>query len=113
MAIQIYQIVFPKASVAPQRFIRQLAAPLTVAAAGTIDLNSLTEPFSDDAGNSPVTVPTVSPNGYYNLYVDGVMQEGGAYQVNAAPTNTITLNVGATFTASTILVLEAAVITTA
>ncbi|QAY67274.1 DUF4183 domain-containing protein [Paenibacillus protaetiae] len=112
MALQIYQIAFPTAVIAPQRFFRQLAADLTVATGGTIALNGEDEPFSNDTGASPVTVPAVGTTGYYNFYVNGVMQEGGSFAVTPGTDDVavITLNVNATFTADTILVLEAVMV---
>jgi hypothetical protein len=115
MALQIFQIIFPSATVETQSFFRQLAADLTITAgAPAVDLNAVAEPFDNDLGAAPVVVPAVAPNGYYNLYVDGVKQESGSYSVNAA-TNTITFNaaITTTFNAGSILVLEAVLVTTA
>ncbi|MCQ6561782.1 DUF4183 domain-containing protein [Paenibacillus mendelii] len=107
MALQIFQIVFPGTALDPERFFHQVTGTaLVIAAAGTLDLNDAARPFSNDAGTSPVTVPLVSPTGYYNFYANGVMQEGGAYSVDAA-TSTITFNVAVTFPVNTILILEA------
>jgi hypothetical protein len=115
MALQIFQITFPTASVTTESFFRKLAADLIITAgAPVIDLNDVDEPFDNDAGASPVTVPAVAPNGYYNLYIDGVKQESGSYVVDAALA-TITFNVAisTTFLADTIIILEAVIVTTA
>jgi len=106
MPLQIFQITFPGTALDPQRFFLQVTGTsIVLAATDELDLNGATTQFSNDAGTSPVTVPVVAPNGYYNFYVNGVMQEAGAYTVNAD--NTITFNVAATFTVGTILILEA------
>ncbi|WPK11859.1 DUF4183 domain-containing protein [Lysinibacillus louembei] len=73
-----------------------------------IDLtNGVTLPthlFSDDNGN-PVTEFTLfNPNGYVNLYINAVMQEGGTYQVTP---NSLTLNpFNATIFAGTPIIIE-------
>ena len=114
MALQIFQIIFPSTAVAPQRFFyRVTGTALVIAAAGTLDLNGATTQFTDDAGSDgPVIVPAVSPNGYYNFYANGVMQESGTYTV-APATETITFNVAVTFPVNTILILEAVVVSPA
>ncbi|QQP10468.1 DUF4183 domain-containing protein [Lysinibacillus agricola] len=48
--------------------------------------------FSDDNGNPVTEFKIFNPNGYVNLYINGVMQEGGAYKVTPdsliiSPTN--------------------------
>lgn len=73
-----------------------------------IDLtNGVTLPanlFTDDNGN-PVTEFTLfNPNGYVNLYINAVMQEGGAYKVTP---DSLTLNpFNATIFAGTPIIIE-------
>jgi hypothetical protein len=63
----------------------------------------------DDTGVA-ATAFSIIANGYYNLYVNGVMQEADTYTVSAT---TITFNgVTATLTAGTPLILEAVEINT-
>lgn len=45
--------------------------------------------FYDDNDNQIEEFMTFSPNGYLNLYINGVIQEGGFYQVNS---NTLKIN---------------------
>ncbi|QGG51287.1 DUF4183 domain-containing protein [Lysinibacillus pakistanensis] len=73
-----------------------------------IDLtNGVTLPanlFTDDNGN-PVTEFTLfNPNGYVNLYINAVMQEGGAYKVTP---DSLTLNpFNATIFTGTPIIIE-------
>ncbi|MDM5233176.1 DUF4183 domain-containing protein [Lysinibacillus pakistanensis] len=73
-----------------------------------IDLtNGVTLPanlFTDDNGD-PVTEFTLfNPNGYVNLYINAVMQEGGAYKVTP---DSLTLNpFNATIFAGTPIIIE-------
>ena len=45
--------------------------------------------FYDDNENQVEEFKLFSPNGYLNLHINGVIQEGGFYQVNS---NTLTIN---------------------
>ncbi|WP_168119888.1 DUF4183 domain-containing protein [Paenibacillus sp. HB172176] len=38
--------------------------------------------FNDDDGNKISSFPLVARNGYVNLFINGVMQEGGLYDIN-------------------------------
>ncbi|CAM3892505.1 DUF4183 domain-containing protein [Lederbergia lenta] len=60
--------------------------------------------FLDDTGN-PATAFPVLINGYYNLYVNGVLLEGDSYTITETELtfNTIT----ATISAGTPLIIEA------
>jgi len=82
------------------RFFDVLAAPLTVADGTTI----LATAFLNDNGVAATTFPVVS-NGYYNFYINGVLQEGGSYTISATELtfNTVT----GTLSAGTPLVVEA------
>ncbi|MDF2652303.1 MAG: hypothetical protein K0Q73_8108 [Paenibacillus sp.] len=83
-----------------ERFFNILAAPLSITPASTL----LATTFLDDTGAAATAFPVVT-NGYYNFYVNGVMQEGGTYTISATE---ITFNgVTATISAGTPLVVEA------
>ncbi|WP_249712639.1 DUF4183 domain-containing protein, partial [Bacillus cereus] len=65
--------------------------------------------FLDDGGTAATAFPVVT-NGYYNLYINGVLQEGEAYTVSATE---VTFNtVRASLSAGTPIVLEAAELVT-
>jgi len=78
------------------RFFNVLAAPLAITDGTTA--------FLDDSGTAATAFPVVT-NGYYNLYINGVLQEGDAYTVSATEVtfNTVT----ASLSAGTPIVLEA------
>jgi hypothetical protein len=87
------------------RFFNVLAAPLTITPASTLAATT----FLDDTGTAATAFPVVV-NGYYNFYINGVMQEGGTYTISATE---ITFNgVTATITAGTPLVVEAVEVVT-
>lgn len=87
------------------RFFNVLAAPLTITDGSTVAVGS----FTDDTGNTAAAFPVVA-NGYYNLYINGVMQEGDVYSVSATQITFHTVT--GTLTAGTPLVLEAVEIST-
>lgn len=87
------------------RFFNVLAAPLSVTDGTTV----LATAFLDDSGVAATAFPTVV-NGYYNLYLNGVLQEGGTYTISATE---LTFNgVTATIAAGTPLVVEAVELST-
>ncbi|MFJ8515259.1 DUF4183 domain-containing protein [Lysinibacillus xylanilyticus] len=49
----------------------------------TNGLTLLANLFSDDNGNPVTDFKIFTPNGYINLYINAVMQEGGAYKVTS------------------------------
>lgn len=82
------------------RFFNVLAAPLAITDGTTVAATT----FLDDSGTAATAFPVVA-NGYYNLYINGVLQEGDAYTVSATE---ITFNtVTASLSAGTPIVLEA------
>ncbi|KOS64668.1 MULTISPECIES: DUF4183 domain-containing protein [Lysinibacillus] len=87
------------------RFFDVLAANLTVADGTTIPATD----FLDDSGTAATTFPIVT-NGYYNFYINGVLQEGDSYTISATELtfNTVT----GTISAGTPLVVEAVELTT-
>ncbi|MEX3625505.1 DUF4183 domain-containing protein [Viridibacillus arvi] len=60
------------------RFFNVLAAILTVAEGTTV----LATAFLDDSGNAATAFPVVT-NDYYNLLINGVLQEGNSYTISA------------------------------
>jgi hypothetical protein len=82
------------------RFFNVLAAPLVVADATVV----LATTFLNDSGTAAGAFPVVA-NGYYNLYINGVLQEGDSYTISATG---LTFNdVTGTISAGTPLVVEA------
>lgn len=82
------------------RFFNVLATTLTVADGTTIPATA----FLDDSGTAATAFPVVV-NGYYNFYINGVLQEGDSYTISATQ---LTFNgVTGTITAGTPLVVEA------
>ena len=59
------------------RFFDVLAAPLAVSDGTTIAVAD----FLDDSGEVATAFPIVT-NGYYNLYINGVLQEGDSYSIS-------------------------------
>ncbi|MFC5701345.1 DUF4183 domain-containing protein [Cohnella faecalis] len=87
------------------RFFNVLAAPLAITDGTTVAATT----FTTDAGAAATAFPVVS-NGYYNLYINGVLQEGDAYTVSATE---LTFNgVTGTLSAGTPLIVEAVELTT-
>ncbi|MEK5529417.1 DUF4183 domain-containing protein [Viridibacillus sp. FSL R5-0468] len=77
-----------------------LAANLTVADGTTV----LATAFLDDSENAATAFPVVT-NGYYNFYINGVLQVGDSYTVSSTE---LTFNgVTGTITAGTPLVVKA------
>ncbi|QGQ96166.1 DUF4183 domain-containing protein [Paenibacillus psychroresistens] len=87
------------------RFFNVLAAPLVVADGTEI----LATAFLTDTGVPATAFPVVT-NGYYNFYINGVLQEGGSYSITATELtfNTVT----GTLSAGTPLIVEAVELTT-
>lgn len=82
------------------RFFNVLATPLTITDGTTVAATA----FLNDNGTAATTFPIVT-NGYYNLYINGVLQEGGSYSVSATDLtfNTVT----GTISAGTPIIVEA------
>ena len=82
------------------RFFNVLAAPLAVVDGTTVAATT----FLDDSGTAATAFPEVT-NGYYNLYINGVLQEGDSYTITATE---LTFNgVTGSISAGTPLVVEA------
>jgi hypothetical protein len=81
------------------RFFNVLAAPLAVVDGTTVAATA----FLDDSGTAATAFPVVA-NGYYNLYINGVLQEGDSYAITATE---LTFNdVTGTISAGTPLIVE-------
>lgn len=60
--------------------------------------------FSDDEGNRVTQFPSIGPNGYVNLFINGILQEGNGYSVNV---NALTIKgIGGTIYAGTPIIIE-------
>lgn len=82
------------------RFFNILATPLAITDGTTIAATS----FLTDSGSAATTFPIVT-NGYYNLYINGVLQEGDSYTVSATE---LTFNtVSGAISAGTPIIIEA------
>ena len=81
------------------RFFNVLAAPLVVVDGNTVAATT----FLDDSGTAATAFPVVT-NGYYNFYLNGVLQEGDSYTITATE---LTFNdVAGTISAGTPLVIR-------
>lgn len=92
-------------STSAERFFNVLASDLAVTDGTTIPASS----FLDDTGTAATAFPVVT-NGYYNLYINGVLQEGASYTITSTE---LTFNdVTGTIVAGTPLVVKAVEINT-
>lgn len=82
------------------RFFNVLATPLTISDGTTVAATT----FLNDSGSAAITFPIVT-NGYYNLYINGVLQEGGSYSVSATEVTFHTIT--GTLPAGTPIIVEA------
>ena len=82
------------------RFFNVLTDTLVIADGTTV----LATDFLNDSGTNATTFPVV-PNGFYNLYINGVLQEGGSYTIS--PTELTFNEVTGSLSAGTPLVVEA------
>jgi len=100
--IQPPPVVIPVGTIIPtiNRYFYIVTADIDLTNGVTLPANL----FTDDNGN-PVTEFTLfNPNGYVNLYINAVMQEGGAYKVTP---DSLTLNpFNATIFAGTPIIIE-------
>ena len=82
------------------RFFNVLTAPLAITDGTTVAATA----FLDDSGTAATAFPDVA-NGYYNFYLNGVLQEGDSYTISATELtfNTVTGSISA----GTPLVIEA------
>lgn len=100
--IQPPPVVIPEGTIIPiiNRYFYIVEEDIDLTNGATLAANL----FTDDNGD-PVTEFTLfNPNGYVNLYINAVMQEGGAYKVTP---DSLTLNpFNATIFAGTPIIIE-------
>lgn len=82
------------------KFFNVLSSNLVVTDGTTV----LATDFLDDSGNAATAFPVVT-NGYYNLYINGVLQEGDSFTIS--PTELTFNTVTGTITAGTPMIVEA------
>lgn len=104
MPLSIFNIVIPAPvvqSISSERFFYQWPATGPITAPLVIDAAD----FTDDTGADATAFPALT-NGYYNFYINGVMQEQGTYAVT---TTTLTINTSSTgdIIEDTVLIVEA------
>jgi len=87
------------------RFFNILATPLAITDGTTIAATT----FLTDSGSTATAFPIVI-NGYYNLYINGVLQEADAYTVSSTELtfNTVTASIAA----GTPIIIEAVELST-
>ncbi|HEY2492786.1 MAG TPA: DUF4183 domain-containing protein [Paenibacillus sp.] len=100
MALSIFNVVL-SASVTSTKFFYPWPTTGPIAAG----LNTPATSFVDDNGTAAVSFPAVT-NGYYNFYINGVLQEKGTYTVS---TSALTINTASAgdIAANTPFIIEA------
>ncbi|MFJ7406509.1 MULTISPECIES: DUF4183 domain-containing protein [unclassified Lysinibacillus] len=87
------------------RFFNILATPLAITDGTTLAATT----FLTDSGTAATAFPVII-NGYYNLYINGVLQEGDSYSVSSTE---LTFNiVTASIAAGTPIIIEAVELST-
>ncbi|MFJ7647653.1 DUF4183 domain-containing protein [Lysinibacillus sp. NPDC097279] len=87
------------------RFFNVLATPLEITDGTTLAATT----FLTDSGTAATAFPIII-NGYYNLYINGVLQEGDAYSISSTE---LTFNiVTASIAAGTPIIIEAVELST-
>ena len=79
--------VFPEGNIIPiiNRYFYIVVEDIDITNGATLPANL----FTDDNGNPATEFKLFNSNGYVNLYINAVMQEGGAYKVTP---DSLTLN---------------------
>ncbi|MFK4301173.1 MULTISPECIES: DUF4183 domain-containing protein [unclassified Paenibacillus] len=100
MALSIFNVVI-SAAVTSSRFFYTWPTTTPISPG----LNTPATSFVDDTGTAATAFPTV-PNGYYNFYINGVLQEQGTFSVS---TSALTINTGSAgpISANTPFIIEA------
>lgn len=75
-------VIIPSGTIIPivNRYFYIVTADIHLTNGATLNANL----FWDDNGNQVAAFTNFQPNGYANLFINGVMQEGGIYTVNPA-----------------------------
>ncbi|ETT84146.1 DUF4183 domain-containing protein [Viridibacillus sp. FSL R5-0477] len=82
-SIQPPPVVIPEGTIIPiiNRYFFIVTEDIDLTNGATIPANL----FTDDNNNPLTEFKLFNPNGYVNLYINAVMQEGGAYKVTPDP----------------------------
>ncbi|MFC9541868.1 DUF4183 domain-containing protein [Lysinibacillus sp. NPDC056959] len=101
-SIQPPPVVIPEGTVIPiiNRYFYIVAEDIDLTNGTTLPANL----FTDDNGDPVTEFKLFNPNGYVNLYINAVMQEGGAYKVTSDSLNLKPFN--ATIFAGTPIIIE-------
>ncbi|MFF2176011.1 DUF4183 domain-containing protein [Lysinibacillus sp. NPDC058147] len=101
-SIQPPPVVIPKGTIIPtlNRYFYIVTEDIDLTNGATIPANL----FTDDNGNPVTEFKLFNPNGYVNLYINAVMQEGGAYKVT--PDSLILNSFNGTIFAGTPIIIE-------
>ncbi|MCI1965850.1 MAG: DUF4183 domain-containing protein [Oscillospiraceae bacterium] len=81
MAIQFFKLASSSPSITDDNFYYTVTAAITVASGASFQLSRTN--WSTGSGGTPASFPSVS-NGYYNMVVNGVLQQSIFYSVNTA-----------------------------
>ena len=101
-SIQPPPVVIPEGTIIPiiNRYFYIVAEDIDLTNGTTLPANL----FTDDNGDPITEFKLFNPNGYVNLYINAVMQEGGAYKITP---DSLTLNpFNATIFAGTPIIIE-------
>ncbi|HWI49152.1 MAG TPA: DUF4183 domain-containing protein [Rummeliibacillus sp.] len=101
-SIQPPPVVIPEGTIIPtiNRYFYIVTEDIDLTNGATLPANL----FIDDNGDPVTEFKLFNPNGYVNLYINAVMQEGGAYKVTP---DSLTLNTfNATIFAGTPIIIE-------
>ncbi|MGA3600767.1 MULTISPECIES: DUF4183 domain-containing protein [Lysinibacillus] len=101
-SIQSPPVFIPEGTIIPtiNRYFYIVTEDIDLTNGATLPANL----FTDDNGDPVTEFKLFNPNGYVNLYINAVMQEGGAYKVTP---DSLTLNpFNATIFAGTPIIIE-------
>ncbi|MGE8034612.1 MULTISPECIES: DUF4183 domain-containing protein [unclassified Lysinibacillus] len=101
-SIQPPPVVIPEGTIIPtiNRYFYIVTEDIDLTNGTTLPANL----FTDDNGDPVTEFKLFNPNGYVNLYINAVMQEGGAYKV--IPNSLILNPFNATIFAGTPIIIE-------
>lgn len=100
--IPLPPVIVPGGNIIPtiNRYFYIVTADIDLTNGATLPVNL----FTDDNGNQVTEFKLFNPNGYVNLYINAVMQEGGVYKVN--PDSLILNPFNVTIFAGTPIIIE-------
>ncbi|TQR35389.1 DUF4183 domain-containing protein [Lysinibacillus sphaericus] len=101
-SIQPPPVVIPEGTIIPiiNRYFYIVTDDIDLTNGTTLPANL----FTDDTGDPVTEFKLFNPNGYVNLYINAVMQEGGAYKVT--PDSLILKPFNTTIFAGTPIIIE-------